>query len=399
MFVGAFLLRHHHARKRTQTHTHPHTNIPTRTHTRAHAYAGLVEHVERAGEEVHDELAERHAKLWQSDASEEEDLCYKTYWVAADVPITLLETRAFLSHGTTGLTSWEAAKFMTEYILNQSTLFKGKRVLELGCGVGLVAAALVKLARPQCVICTDASPLVLSLLERNLSLNNIKHAWLEDTTTEGVPPLLAFSHSSRFSLQALRCIVLVCVHVWIIWGLWWGCTALYSPTLAGTRAAHHDADAEVRLDVLDWTLASTEQLGQYAADVVVATDVMYDEAVAEPLARVLESQMSRPGTSAFIAYTLRNEDTVAAFFTALGMVLAANRGQACQGITPYLCVCVCVCAGGVMSVCVYVCMCSSAPASMSSRYTRAHIRSALREGSVLGRACISHGGSALTGCT
>ena len=40
-------------------------------------------------------------------------------------------------HGLDGLKLWEAGIVLSRYIINHSSLFKNKRVLELGAGVGI----------------------------------------------------------------------------------------------------------------------------------------------------------------------------------------------------------------------------------------------------------------------
>lgn len=40
-------------------------------------------------------------------------------------------------HGLDGLRLWEAGIVLARYIINQNFLFKNKKVLELGAGVGI----------------------------------------------------------------------------------------------------------------------------------------------------------------------------------------------------------------------------------------------------------------------
>ena len=48
--------------------------------------------------------------------------------------ISSLET---FPHGLDGLRLWEAGIVLARYVVNNSAQFKGKRVLELGAGVGI----------------------------------------------------------------------------------------------------------------------------------------------------------------------------------------------------------------------------------------------------------------------
>jgi len=47
-------------------------------------------------------------------------------------------------HGLDGLRLWEAGIILARYIVNNSNLFKGKRILELGGGVGIAGFAAKK---------------------------------------------------------------------------------------------------------------------------------------------------------------------------------------------------------------------------------------------------------------
>ena len=69
---------------------------------------------------------------------------------------------------STGLTIWRAAEQLSNYIYNNSELFSGKRVCELGAGLGVVSILLDKLQCCDEVVCTDGDDDTLELLRRNL---------------------------------------------------------------------------------------------------------------------------------------------------------------------------------------------------------------------------------------
>ena len=74
--------------------------------------------------------------------------------------------------GGTGLYQWEAGFVLSEFIFSNTELFKGRRCVELGCGVGMagVAAARAGAAR---VLCTDGDAETLENCKLNLRLNNV----------------------------------------------------------------------------------------------------------------------------------------------------------------------------------------------------------------------------------
>lgn len=47
-------------------------------------------------------------------------------------------------HGLDGLRLWEAGIILARYVIHHHSLFKGKKVLELGAGVGVAGLAVKK---------------------------------------------------------------------------------------------------------------------------------------------------------------------------------------------------------------------------------------------------------------
>lgn len=70
---------------------------------------------------------------------------------------------------STGLTIWRAADRLCEYMVAHQEAFRGRRVVELGCGLGVVAILLAKLQldNPQ-IVATDGDDKSMQLLQRNM---------------------------------------------------------------------------------------------------------------------------------------------------------------------------------------------------------------------------------------
>ncbi|XP_068219231.1 protein-lysine N-methyltransferase EEF2KMT-like [Palaemon carinicauda] len=123
------------------------------------------------------------------------ELCYKTYvgWgegstslgnggteeepeTAAPKGVTLLESSGGIVHHTTGLTTWGGAAVLANWVTDNPHLISGRRVLELGAGVGFTSSVILTssegdLPPPEEYIATDCHHHVLTLLRHNLELN------------------------------------------------------------------------------------------------------------------------------------------------------------------------------------------------------------------------------------
>lgn len=78
--------------------------------------------------------------------------------------------RLISGHSTTGFRTWEAAIYLSNYLINKP--LNGK-VLELGCGTGLVSMALIKSGEIKSATITDGSLQVFNNLQASLSLNQL----------------------------------------------------------------------------------------------------------------------------------------------------------------------------------------------------------------------------------
>jgi protein-lysine N-methyltransferase EEF2KMT len=79
--------------------------------------------------------------------------------------IASLET---FPHGLDGLRLWEAGIVLARYVVNNNTLFKGKRVLELGAGVGIASMAAKKWTECMEIEVTDYAAQVIENIKRNM---------------------------------------------------------------------------------------------------------------------------------------------------------------------------------------------------------------------------------------
>ncbi|KAK6197075.1 putative methyltransferase-domain-containing protein [Scheffersomyces amazonensis] len=167
--------------------------------------------------------------------------------------IIIKETPRLISGiNTTGLRTWEAALFLSNYLNDKSLCqydFKNKTILELGAGTGLLSLSLLKtredLSR---IILTDGSLAVFDNFENTLKLNGM-------------------SHSDKFKCQQLL----------------WGTTNEQEPE-------------------------TFNQLPPSSIDMLVASDVTYDSRLHDLLCSTIHDFFSHSNTKiAIIAATVRND--------------------------------------------------------------------------------------------
>ncbi|KAG5459767.1 MAG: hypothetical protein BJ554DRAFT_8277 [Olpidium bornovanus] len=240
--------------------------------------------VEESGVEVSERLLTTYVDLLLKTPRRPEEggpplsPCYRTYCLTAPgrgYPVAerkprtvdamvLKESQLSVERGTTGLVTWKAALRLSEHILLNPFVVKGKRVLELGSGMGL-AGFVCSYAGAKNVRLTDVHPAVIHGLRENAKINGFLSA---------PPP----DHLPAVDVAALD---------------WFDCT---DDDLGGSAEA---------------------------ADVVIAADVVYDPTVVGALADVLARTL-RLGRSeqweerrALVASTVRNRDTQEMFLRAL----------------------------------------------------------------------------------
>jgi len=84
--------------------------------------------------------------------------------------IRILEDKSMISKGTTGLRTWEASLRLSEYFIQNPELCKGKNIIELGAGIGLLTLICAKMGAKS-VIATDVNADVIQRLHENIESN------------------------------------------------------------------------------------------------------------------------------------------------------------------------------------------------------------------------------------
>jgi predicted nicotinamide N-methyase len=107
------------------------------------------------------------------DANESCHLAFQTR--AANVH--RLRIRIFPQHNDVALRLWEAGATLAEYLLQDPCLVKGKRVVELGAGVGLTGLVAAGCCGATSVHLTDYTDACLDNLRHNVSINR---EWLHE---------------------------------------------------------------------------------------------------------------------------------------------------------------------------------------------------------------------------
>ncbi|XP_028840875.1 protein-lysine N-methyltransferase EEF2KMT isoform X3 [Denticeps clupeoides] len=105
----------------------------------------LIKKHEATAEEPLDELYDALSEVL---GLEEETICYKSYLMLSGDVVSLTESVAVISEGTTGLVTWEAALYLTEWAIENQQVFSRRNVLEFGSGVGLTGIALCRSCKP-----------------------------------------------------------------------------------------------------------------------------------------------------------------------------------------------------------------------------------------------------------
>lgn len=180
------------------------------------------------------------------------------------VTTTILESRTTIEAGTTGLHTWGASLALCQHLQAHPELVRGKRVLELGCGSGLLGIVVARLGAKR-VILTDGSQEVLDRCRDNVQrAKNVP----EHSTVE-------FSH------------------------------------LDWTDALIDDSSASM-----------AERIREWDPQIVLCADVVYAPEIIAPLAETLCTILTSGAAieSVLLALTVRRHDTFEAFISALDSI-------------------------------------------------------------------------------
>nr|XP_021493038.1 protein-lysine N-methyltransferase EEF2KMT [Meriones unguiculatus] len=195
--------------------------------------------------------------------AKESTQCHRSYLLPSGDSVTLSESTAIVSHGTTGLVTWDAALYLAEWAIENPATFANRTVLELGSGAGLTGLAICKACHPRAFIFSDCHGQVLAQLRGNVLLNG-------------------------FSLEP------------------------HTPI--------DSRSPRVTVAELDWDKAAASQLSAFQADIVIAADVLYCREVTLSLVRVLKMLTDcqrKNAPDVYVAYTVRSQDTGKLFVTEL----------------------------------------------------------------------------------
>ncbi|XP_003226747.2 protein-lysine N-methyltransferase EEF2KMT [Anolis carolinensis] len=238
----------------------------------------LIKKHEATGAEPLDQIYESLADVLNAEESAN---FYKSYLLPSEEAITLGESMAIISQGTTGLVTWDAGLYLAEWALENPALFTNRSILELGSGIGLTGLAICKACHPSKYTFSDHHPCVLQKLLENIRLN-------------GFAPESDICSCSPAKLDTQKA------------------------ELAGFEGP------QISVTELDWSLVTKEELAGLSSDVVIAADVVYDPELMHSLIRVLQKLPSgldgKKAPEVYIAFTVRNPDTYHCFQTELDKV-------------------------------------------------------------------------------
>ena len=209
---------------------------------------------------------------------------FKTYFdESGNHLVSLIEKTDLICDGTTGLRTWQAGKFLFEWISNNFDdlpQMKNKSILELGSGVGYTGLCIFKDKRiaPRCITLTDHHSSVLDMLCHNVIANvcktkNTNHSHDKNSVLSGSKTIefpKRFSNSDKVNERILI------------------------------------------IDCLDWEHFDEKESTNhfYACDVVIGADIVFDVSVIPHLVQVIVRFLKNLGTEKVIlANCIRNEET------------------------------------------------------------------------------------------
>ncbi|XP_035947495.1 protein-lysine N-methyltransferase EEF2KMT isoform X1 [Halichoerus grypus] len=230
----------------------------------------------RKHEAVHTEpLDELYEALAEVLMAEEPTQCHRSYLLPSGDSVTLSESTAIISHGTTGLVTWDAALYLAEWAIENPAAFAHRTVLELGSGAGLTGLAICKTCCPSTYVFSDCHSCVLEQLRGNILLNGLS---LEPDTT--------------------------------------------APERHPGHNAHDAESPRVTVAQLDWDVVTAPELAAFRPDVIIAADVLYCPETVVSLVRVLQRLSAclkdQQAPDAYIAFTVRSPETCWLFTSELG---------------------------------------------------------------------------------
>ncbi|RUS81850.1 hypothetical protein EGW08_010373 [Elysia chlorotica] len=260
--------------------------------------------------------------------------------------VSLQESVHLVSQGTTGLSTWQAAQHLAEWVLENPQVINNRTVTELGCGLGFTGIVACRCCQVQSYTFTDCHSQVLYLLANNISQNlgadrhrpaardsssdrerrmlrkirrQLSHSATGDNSGEfcdntDLDSITKLSDNDQINTCGDGKLSVEPLDLNLNPDKW---CADPSSSLMSYRP-----DPRVRLCHLDWEWVKEKQLEVLQADVILAADVVYDLSIIPALVLVLKALLYGRVSNgrkprAFIASTIRNEDTRDAFLIAM----------------------------------------------------------------------------------
>ena len=90
-----------------------------------------------------------------------------------DLKIKIKEQTLFMADGGEGLHLWESSVTLSRYVISHKEILENKKVIELGCGCGLLGISALKKIPIEQYTFSDYNSSVLNNIKDNLKLNKI----------------------------------------------------------------------------------------------------------------------------------------------------------------------------------------------------------------------------------
>ncbi|XP_050435870.1 protein-lysine N-methyltransferase EEF2KMT [Adelges cooleyi] len=156
-------------------------NFPLKTPYVAKFLKKMINQMEKKENELCDEIYYKYIELIQKDPNE--GPFYKHYAFNSDETdeiksiLTIQESTSIVSHGTTGLCTWQAGIAMACWCLRNKHLLDNRVIMELGCGTGLSGLSACINCKPREYWFTDCHSAVLDVLKNNIQVNQNLHTF------------------------------------------------------------------------------------------------------------------------------------------------------------------------------------------------------------------------------
>jgi len=146
-------------------------NFPVRSQYQISLLKHIIKTLEVQNCEIYSGFYEVLCNLLSQPATNDSFLHFFTKTDSLVPLVSVNENVAVISQGTTGLSTWPAARVLAELCLNNSGRFDGKNILELGCGTGLLGLSVLRSCHPKSYTFSDCHEEVLKLVQKNIEVN------------------------------------------------------------------------------------------------------------------------------------------------------------------------------------------------------------------------------------